>query len=715
MEVEMSDDSNPLNNYINNFRFFIEDVTENPNKNLNFNFKKKNIYNFTKRKKRVLHIYCFNPGFGFKKILDEKLHATIITSGTLSPIDGMESELKCSFEVKLEGTHVIDKKQVHFGILTSSLYNKNEEFLFNAINRNNSSMITNLGKTIAELCKVTPGGILVFFGSYQVMEDFIKKWEKEKIISEISKYKEFCQDKHDQKLNKAVLDLYQKANSSREKKGGILFSVCRGSCSEGMNFKNDAARLVIVVGIPFAYLGDPKTQMKKEYQDQFNKFYYGFIKDKNIKKLSGAEWYNQNAIKCVNQALGRVIRHSNDYGCMLLIDSRYQQNNNKFLISKWIRDQVIIYNNKNNDKLVSNIQKFFIEAEEFTNKRIEEQKKLNAMKKLNEKKESSKKNIKGLGKRLKLIDDDDFMDEQEKKYNEEIVKTSIYKSKKKNKLVRLNDDQHFNIINDIKIDEIKNSSNNHKEKMKKLQIKNNKDKPNNSNQNDNFLGDNFDLEAIFGDDIKINESDKQKDKNKEINKNNINKNTNNNNIINNNLVTKNNEQSNEKQDEFSPDIFNNISANFFEDLKDAKNTTIKKEKSNINNNIKDNDKEIEENLNKKELKREKGFTIDELIDQLIKNKDDSNFKVALKEKGLNFNLANKDSKSDTSIKNIIECPICFRTTEDESIKMEHLKCGHCFCKECIDTLKAKKKSSEKLKCPKCQTKINLKDITPLYL
>ena len=93
---------------------------------------------------------------------------------------------------------------------------------------------------------------------------------------------------------------------------------------------------------------------------------------------------------------------------------------------------------------------------------------------------------------------------------------------------------------------------------------------------DTIEHDNFDLEAIFGDDIKINESDKQKDKNKEINKNNINKNTNNNNIINNNLDTKNNEQSNEKQDEFSPDIFNNISANFFEDLKDAKNTTIKK-------------------------------------------------------------------------------------------------------------------------------------------
>ena len=173
------------------------------------------------------------------------------------------------------------------------------------------------------------------------MENFIKKWEKAKIIS------------HDQKLNKAVLDLYQKANSSRDRKGGILFSVCRGSCSESVNFKSDYARLVIVVGIPYAYLGDSKIQLRKEYQDEFNKYYCNFIKDKNIKKLSGSEWYNHNAIKCVNQVLRRVIRHSNDYGCMLLIDSRYQQNVNKNLISKWIRDLNIIYNNRNNNNLMS--------------------------------------------------------------------------------------------------------------------------------------------------------------------------------------------------------------------------------------------------------------------------------------------------------------------------------------------------------------------------
>ena len=731
IEVETSDDTNPLHNYINNFRFFIEDVQENMNKNynLNFNQKKKPIFNYAKQKKRVLHIYCFNPGFGFKKIINEQLHSMIITSGTLSPIDGMESELKCSFDVKLEGTHVIDKRQVHFGILTSSLFNKNEEFLFNAVNRNNIQMINNLGKTIVELCKVTPGGILCFFGSYGVMEDFIKKWEKAKIISEISKYKEFCQDKHDQKLNKAVLDLYQKANSTRERKGAILFSVCRGSCSEGMNFKNDAARLVIVVGIPFAYLGDPKTQLRKEYQDQFNKLYYAFIKDKNIKKLSGSEWYNQNALKCVNQALGRVIRHSNDYGCMILIDSRYQHNNNRCLISKWIRDQSIIYNNKNNDRLISNVEKFFIEAESFTNKKIEEQKKLLSEQKMKDmEKVSSKKTKKGFDRMIKIIqDDDDFMDEEEKNYNDEIIKSSLKKIKKKNNLIRLNDDQHFNIINDIKIDEIKNSSNNQREKLKRIKKLQNSNKENNSNQSNPFLENNFDLKEIFGDDIKINESEKkQKDLNNQNNNNNLNKSTN---------ITK--EPKNEDQISPFPDIFNDLGVSFFDDLKDAKNTTIKKDKptkkednneiinddntnkkvNSINNELNNNDINTDsgKKQNEKESK-EKGFTIDQLIEQLVQKKDDSNFKEKLKEKGLNFKIAEGSSKSsDTSVKNIIECPICYKTTEDSNVKMEHLKCGHCFCKECIDKLREKKKSAVKLKCPKCLTKVNIKDITPLYI
>ena len=717
IEVETCDDSNPLNNYANNFKFFVEDVEDISNKNINFNAKKKTLNNFVKKKKRVLHIYCFNPGFGFKNIINEKLHATIITSGTLSPIDGMESELKCSFEVKLEGTHVIDKKQVHFGILTSSLFDKKEEFIFNALNRNNNQMINNLGKTIVELCKVTPGGILVFFGSYQVMEDFIKKWEKSKIISEISKYKEFCQDKRDQAQNKKVLDLYQKRNSSREEKGAILFSVCRGSCSEGMNFKNDAARLVIVVGIPFAYLGDPKTQLRKEYQDQFNKLYYPFIKDKNIKKLSGSEWYNQNAIKCVNQALGRVIRHSNDYGCMLLIDSRYQQNNNRNLISKWIRDVCIVYNNKNNDRLITDVKNFFIEAENFTNKKIEEQKKLNEIQIIQELKESSKKNkIKNKKQRNdKIINDEEFLDEEELKYTEELIRNTIKKNRNKENLERLNDDKHFNIINDIKIDEIINSSsnNNQKEKMKKIKNKknsknnniNNNISINNSNQKDPFLDNNLDFLAIFGDDI----NQSQKKQNEE--------NDNDNNM--NNPKEKKDEEKNEENNNTPiPDEFENIDINFFNDLKEAKNSTIKKErpKNNLNNNdinnIDDNKKEEEKQNNVESNKN--NFTLDQLIEQLVQQKDNIDLKKELEKRGLSFSLKEKSSESSKStVKNLLTCPICYKTSEDENVKIEILKCGHFICKQCIDTMKEKSDNVKKLKCPICQAK--LKEVNTAYI
>ena len=723
IEVEKSDDTNPLNNYTNNFRFFIEDVNEAPNKITNFNGRKKSISNFIKKRNRILHIYCFNPGFGFKNIIKEKLHATIITSGTLSPIDGMESELKCSFEIKLEGIHVIDKKQVHFGILTSSLpdkkSNRKEEFLFNKNSRNNFQMIDKLGNTIIQLCKVTPGGILVFFSSYGVMEDFIKKWEKSKIISEISKYKEFCQDKHDPKLNKSVLDLYQKANNINEgKKGGILFSVCRGSCSEGMNFSNDAARLVIVVGIPFAYLGDPKTQLRKEYQDEFNKYYYAFIKDKNIKKLSGAEWYNQNAIKCVNQALGRVIRHSNDYGCMLLIDSRYQQNNNKYLISKWIRDVCIIYNDKNNENLVSNVQNFFKDAKDFTDKKIKDKKKLDEMKKITEKKIISKKRK---NKNLKVIDDlEDEFEQEENNYTENIIRDSLLKTKKKKNCTRLNDEEHFNIFNDINIDELKNSNNNEKNKNKKKKIKEqnaninnsnntNSIKENNSNKNDNFLDSNFDIAEIFGDDIKINtfEESIKKQNNEENNTNfnlNINIDTNKK-----NPPKINNPEENLIQNTFDLD---DVGISFFDNLKDEKNTTIKKAKP------KPKEEPINTNSKKKEKEKEKNsnidlsnLTIEELIEEISQRKDIMpKFRDELKKNKIYFEKIDDKSseKSGTSSKkNYLRCPVCFNDTNDPNLTMEMvLPCRHFSCTNCLDKMKQLEKMQ---KCPLCRKKINMRE------
>jgi Rad3-related DNA helicase len=48
----------------------------------------------------------------------------------------------------------------------------------------------------------------------------------------------------------------------------MIFAVCRGKISEGLDFSDDAARCVIIVGIPYPMTVDPKTILKKHYLDK---------------------------------------------------------------------------------------------------------------------------------------------------------------------------------------------------------------------------------------------------------------------------------------------------------------------------------------------------------------------------------------------------------------------------------------------------------------
>lgn len=102
--------------------------------------------------------------------------------------------------------------------------------------------------------------------------------------------------------------------------------VCRGRISEGLDFSDNAARMVIIVGIPFPQMYDAKVILKRNYLDAKIS-----QKNKDLKReyLSGQEWYLQQATRSVNQAIGRVIRHIQDYGTVLLIDNRYSYSSNK--------------------------------------------------------------------------------------------------------------------------------------------------------------------------------------------------------------------------------------------------------------------------------------------------------------------------------------------------------------------------------------------------
>ena len=58
---------------------------------------------------------------------------------------------------------------------------------------------------------------------------------------------------------------FQDASTQR---GAILFCVCRGKISEGIDFADEKARAVVLVGIPYPQLTDPKIVSKRNYLDQ---------------------------------------------------------------------------------------------------------------------------------------------------------------------------------------------------------------------------------------------------------------------------------------------------------------------------------------------------------------------------------------------------------------------------------------------------------------
>jgi regulator of telomere elongation helicase 1 len=77
---------------------------------------------------------------------------------------------------------------------------------------------------------------------------------------------------------------------------------------------------------------DPHVVMKREFLDQQSR-----LCDDPDMKLSGNDWYVQEACRAVNQALGRVIRHKNDYGAMILCDERFASESNRKCLSAWLQ------------------------------------------------------------------------------------------------------------------------------------------------------------------------------------------------------------------------------------------------------------------------------------------------------------------------------------------------------------------------------------------
>ena len=283
--------------------------------------------------------WCLNPAVCFDD-LKEDTRSIVLTSGTLSPMATFASELDVKFPISLEANHVVDKAQVWVGTLAAGP----TDYSLNAAYRNANTLQfqDEVGRLLVEVCGVVPHGVLLFLPSYKMLNNLEQRWQQTGLWQELFRVKHIIMEpKGNERLEAVMKDFYSViAETTRAGRtelgqtGALFMAVCRGKVSEGMDFADNNARAVICVGIPFPNVKDTLVDLKKKYNDQ-----------QRIQKksgvLSGGEWYEIQAFRALNQALGRCIRHRDDWGAILMVDDRFLRNS-RYVggLSKWVRGRV---------------------------------------------------------------------------------------------------------------------------------------------------------------------------------------------------------------------------------------------------------------------------------------------------------------------------------------------------------------------------------------
>lgn len=290
------------------------------------------------------HLMAINldPGAYFSTVADE-VNTVILSSGTLSPLNQMAVELGTSFKVLLSASHIISPHQLVIYTIGQGL--KGTELLgtYKNMEMNREKIELELGNILIKILGSIPGGVLFFMPSHNSLASLIATWQKKGIIEEISKIKPIFFE--EQSLN---AQMYIDYKTSIEKDGGaILFGVCRGRMSEGIDFYDDQARSVIIFGIPYPPMNDRDIRLKMQFNDERYDSYSAVNGSTEMSGMSGSEWYDAQAYRALFQATGRCIRHSKDYGSIILIDSRFSKQVSRF--PRWMQ---LSFVGKKSDKSV---------------------------------------------------------------------------------------------------------------------------------------------------------------------------------------------------------------------------------------------------------------------------------------------------------------------------------------------------------------------------
>ena len=322
----------------------------------------------------TLRYVLLHPSAQFQNVLDEA-HAIALVGGTLRPFahvaaellgnDYMEEAAKADSTMK-ESTkvstsavsscltaftcdHVVPASNVRLECLSMGPSNCKLDFRHQS--RTSNSVCDEIGRALVGICKVVPSGIVVFLPSYTYEAHLMRRWKATGLLQSLQRHKKVHREPKSSQEVETALEGYSRDAQSI---GALLLSVVGGKMSEGINFANDMARCVMVVGLPYPDITDPELQEKMSTMDA--------AAARNTASISGQAYYQNLCMRAVNQSVGRAIRHANDYAAVVLADFRYSTDPRiASSLPQWLRRGCVAGEDKSFDLVVKRLTTFFEE------------------------------------------------------------------------------------------------------------------------------------------------------------------------------------------------------------------------------------------------------------------------------------------------------------------------------------------------------------------
>ncbi|KAJ6584730.1 helicase C-terminal domain-containing protein [Mycena capillaripes] len=285
-----------------------------------------------------------NPAPHFLEVV-ECARSVILAGGTMSPISDVINQLFTQLPAEkitsFSCGHIIPESNLQTIVVGKGP--KGGELEYKAGKQGDETAIAELGQILLNFAALVPRGMIVFFPSYHFLNTAKAVWQKSGALARFEgKKKVFFEPEQSTHVEQVLQDYASAVHEAKNTpaKGGLLFAVIGAKLSEGLNFADDLARAVVIVGLPFANLGSPELRERMKYVKQLEE--KRGIKRPQGQKDAAAELYENLCMNAVNQSIGRAIRHREDWASLILLDKRYGSASIRAKLPKWIGGKMTI-------------------------------------------------------------------------------------------------------------------------------------------------------------------------------------------------------------------------------------------------------------------------------------------------------------------------------------------------------------------------------------